>query len=221
MGGSFSLDYLSHLTRSEFERVLGNKQRDYLKINEVLQLKLPEEISLSFYHIGTLFVIDEDKDGRFYLKELENHAKFCHNRQKSYKPHEITCMLQSACTLILWQSVNTEEGEDDFVAWIGLLLYENENVAYFDTKPGVPFIRSDTIVFLFEILNVKTTHGLEFQIFFDLLQQAAEEVGLMGIENEEMDDYVPLTICQQFARDFIKGFSRLMRQIGFENTVKH
>lgn len=220
MGGSFSLDYLLQLTRSEFERVLGNKQRDYLKISEILQLKLPEEISLSFYHIGTLFVIDENKDGRFYLKELENHAAFCHNKQKNYKAHEITCMLQAACTLILWQSVNTEEGEDDFVAWIGLLLYENENVAYFDTKPGVPFIRSDTIVYLFEILNVKTTHGLEFQIFFDLLQQAAEEVGLMSIENEDMDDYVPLTICQQFARDFIKGFSRLMRQIGFE-TGKH
>ena len=120
----------------------------------------------------------------------------------------------------MWNSVSQEEGEDDFVAWIGRILLENENVASFDQKPGVPFIRSDTIVHLFDILNVKATHGIEFQVFFDLLQQAAEEIGLMNLECEEMDDHVPLTIDQQFTRDFVKGFSRLMNQIGLAAPVK-
>lgn len=116
-------------------------------------------------------------------------------QQNLYKPYEMHSMLQASCTYVMWNSVSQEEGEDDFVAWIGRILLENENVASFDQKPGVPFIRSDTIVHLFDILNVKATHGIEFQVFFDLLQQAAEEIGLMNLECEEMDDYVPLTIC--------------------------
>ena len=43
---------------------------------------------------------------------------------------------------------------DEFVAWIGKLVYENQAVKYFDPKPDIPFIRSDTIKYLFEILNV-------------------------------------------------------------------
>jgi hypothetical protein len=32
----------------------------------------------------------------------------------------------------MWNAVVQEEGEDDFVAWIGRILLENENVASFD-----------------------------------------------------------------------------------------
>lgn len=218
MGGSFSFDYLKQIISAEFERVREDKKRDYLKLSEVLQLKPPEEVTITFFHIGTLFSLDEDKDGRVTLQDLENYASFCLTKQKYYKPHEIQSMLQGACTLIMWQKVCNEEGEDDFVAWIGRLFYENENVAYFESRPGVPFIQRTTILHIYEILNVKATHGVEFQYFFDLLQHAAEEDGLMSIDYEEMDDFVPLNICQKFARYFIKGFVRLMNQLGFAQT---
>ena len=65
--------------------------------------------------------------------------------------------------------MSQEEGEDDFVAWIGSILLENENLASFYQKLGAPFIRTDTIVHLFVILYVKATHGIEFQVSFDLL----------------------------------------------------
>jgi len=221
MGGSFSLDYLKQICSSEYERVLTDKERDYLKLSEVLQLKPPEDITINFNHIGTLYFLDEDKDGRFTLEDLMNYVGFCHEKQKHYKPHEIQSMLQGACTLMMWQNVCTEEGEDDFVAWIGRLLYENENIAYFESRPGVPFIRRYTILLLFELLNVKSTHGVEFQKFFDLLQHAGEEEGLMSIEQEDMDDYVPITICQKFARYFIKGFVKLMNQLGFGPNLRH
>ena len=218
MGASCSFDYVRQLSAAEFQRILGDKERDYLHLSEVLQIKPPEEITLSFYHIGTLFVIDDDKDGRFSLVELEKFARFCLRKQKDYKQHEAHSMLQAACTLQMWLSVSKkqgdeeQEGENDFVAWVGKLLYEDENVSYFEDKP---FVRSDTLLHLFELLNVKTTHGIDFQMFFDLLQQAAEEQGMMSIELQDMDDYVPLLICQQFAGHFITGFARLMHQLGF------
>lgn len=207
MGGTFSIDYLRQLTEAEFYRLTTGKERDYMELFEILQLKPPEEITLSFYHLGCLFVLDEDKDGRVTLQELLGFVSFCHEKARHYKPHEIQAMLQAACTLNLWQRISEEEGEDNFVAWIGRILYENENVKSFG---GVPFIRSDTLMHIYEVLNIKATHGIEFQNFFDLMQQSAEEAGLMTIDYEEMDDFVPLTTCQQFARDFIRGFSRLM-----------
>lgn len=97
---------------------------------------------------------------------------------------------------------------------------ENDNIKYFESKPGVPFIYRNTIQHLFELLHVKATHGVEFHVFFDLLQHAAEEEGLMSITQQEMDDYVPLNICQKFARYFIKGFVKLMNQLGFASSSK-
>jgi Ca2+-binding EF-hand superfamily protein len=207
MGGTFSFEYLRQLTEAEFQRLTATTERDYLELNEILQLKPPEEITLSFYHLGCLFVLDEDKDGRVTLQELIGFAGFCHEKASLYKPHEIQAMLQAACTLKLWQCISEEGGEDDFVAWIGRILYENEKAKLFG---GMPFVRSDTIMHIYEVLNIKATHGMEFQSFFDLMQKAAEEAGLMTIDIEEMDDFVPLTTCQEFARDFIRGFSRLM-----------
>lgn len=220
MGANFSLDYIKPLISSEFFRVKTEASRDYLKLSEVLKIRAPEDISINFYHISTLFKLDGDKDGRFTLVDLEEYASFCDSKQKEYKAHELQAMLQGACTLILWQSVCTEEGQNDFEAWIGRLLYENEPVEEFECKPGIPFISKYTMLHLFEILNVKATHGIEFQMFFDLLQRVAEEAGLMGIENSELDDFVPLAVCQNFSRHFIEGFVRLMDQLGVAQRPK-
>ena len=113
MGASCSFDYVRQLIAAEFQRILGDKERDYLHLSEVLQIKPPEEITLSFYHIGTLFVIDDDKDGRFSLVELEKFARFCLRKQKDYKQHEAHSMLQAACTLQMWLSVSKKQGDEE------------------------------------------------------------------------------------------------------------
>ena len=89
---------------------------------------------------------------------------------------------------------DTETRENDFVAWVGRLLYENQGVAYFEPRPDIPFFRSDTIKLLYAILNVRETHNVEFQSFFALMQQVGEETGIMRVEEEDQDDYVPLTV---------------------------
>ena len=77
-----------------------------------------------------------------------------------------------------------ETREADFVAWLSRLLLENQGVKYFE-MPDVPFVRSETIKALYEILNVRQTHNIEFQAFFALMQQTGEELGLMSVEDEE------------------------------------
>eukprot|EP01016_Furgasonia_blochmanni_P007324 TRINITY_DN12939_c0_g1_i2.p1 TRINITY_DN12939_c0_g1~~TRINITY_DN12939_c0_g1_i2.p1 ORF type:complete len:141 (+),score=27.26 TRINITY_DN12939_c0_g1_i2:12-434(+) len=111
-----------------------------------------------------------------------------------------------------------QEGENDLVAWVGRLLYENDEVGYFDAKPGVAFIKVDSVKQLYEICNVKAMNGMDIQSFFDLLQQHGEELGLMA---EDLDDYVPLIVCQEFTREFLRGFSKLMKEIGFDGIVQN
>ncbi len=59
---------------------------------------------------------------------------------------------------------------------------------------------------------------IDVQRFFDLLQQCGEEIGLMSLENEELDDYVPLVVCQEFAKEYFRGFCKQMAEIGFDTN---
>ena len=43
----------------------------------------------------------------------------------------------------------------------------------------------------------------------------------MNVENELQDDFVPLPVIQIFAKNFIQGFSGLMKEIGFKHTMPH
>jgi len=220
MGGSGSKvdSGLQQYIRGEFDRVRDEESnRDYLVLSEVLRLKPPDDIAIDFRRIGNLFALDQDKDGRFTFDEMINFAQMCKQRQSEYKPHELQQMLQASFTLNLWQYVCADEGEDNFLGWIGRLLYESQEVTHLENQPGQPFIKSDTVRDLYEIFNTKTTLGMDFQMIFDLMQQAGEDAGLMKVDSEEVEDYVPLVVCQQFARDFIRGFSNLMNEIGFSN----
>lgn len=203
---------------SEYERVKKDKSRDYLILKEILNLSHPDDYPFTFAHIGNLFVLDENQDGRVNQQEILNFAMFCNKNLKNYKTYEFQSQLQAATTYELWKFIKSNEKEniEDIVAWIGRLLYENEEVSYFQNKPEIPFIKIDTLKLLYEIFNLKAMNGMDIQNFIDLLQQCGEENELMALECEELDEYVPLIICQEFAREFIKGLIKLMKEIGFD-----
>jgi hypothetical protein len=43
---------------------------------------------------------------------------------------------------------------------------------------------------------------------------------MMALESRELDDFVPLTVCQEFARDFLVGFKGLYKEIELEKISK-
>lgn len=44
---------------------------------------------------------------------------------------------------------------------------------------------------------------------------------LMDLKEKGQDDYVPIQVVQEFSRKFIRGFGKMMEDIGFaENWVK-
>jgi hypothetical protein len=60
---------------------------------------------------------------------------------------------------------------------------------------------------------------MDFQEFLDLIQQAGEEVGLIPLEEKELDEVVPLKVVQTFSRQFISSFANLMKELGFDEKI--
>lgn len=42
----------------------------------------------------------------------------------------------------------------------------------------------------------------------------------MSLDQEELDEFVPLEICCEFIKNFLNGFKTLMLEIGFSNNGK-
>ncbi len=140
----------------------------------MLAVSLPADYSFPFCHIGTLFCMDANKDGRFTLDDLisSSFAETASNQIKksSHRQHEVTSQLQAQCTLTLWNTVCGDDAKEaEFVAWLSRLVYEDRTVKYFEPS-DVPFIRSETIKALYELLQIRQTHNIEFQAFFALMQ---------------------------------------------------
>ena len=205
--------------KQEFERVQKDPSKDYLTLGEVLQLKSQDEYPFTFAHLGLLFVLDDDRDGRVTQEELVKFGQVCNLNMKNYKTYEFQSQLQAFATLQLWQELKKPDGEDEIVGWIGRLLYENDEIRTFEKKPGIIFIRLDTVKYLYDFCNVKVMNGMDLQMFFSLLQEYGEEKDMMSLECEEQDGFVPIVICQEFAREFIRGLSKLMKEIGFDGIA--
>ena len=89
---------------------------------------------------------------------------------------------------------------------------------------------------MYEVLNVKLTHGIEFHYFFDLLLTVSETLGLnvknkseqdqsgsnLDIDDEEYSDvsqYLHVDVLDIFCKNFIRGFSKLIVDLGFDNFI--
>ena len=63
-------------------------------------------------------------------------------------------------------------------------------------------------------------HGTSFEDFFRLLQEAAEEQGLMDTEAEDCRDWVPLQSVEEFIGNFNDGAQHFMAAVFPEHYLK-
>ena len=109
----------------------------------------------------------------------------------------------------LWEQVSAPEGIAEAANHLKRLLRNNYGVRTFDTTSDVEFLPSDSVHSAYNLLSVVRSHKLHFQEFFDLLQQSAEQDGLMELEDPQFDDFVPLHTLGKFINDFFEGFRRI------------
>ena len=98
---------------------------------------------MNMCHLGMLFMMDWNKDGRFTIDDMQQFGKMSIKtiEEKQFKQHELGHQLQAHCTLQMWQTVcGSTEKEDDFVAWLSRILQENESFTFFDQNQEVAFV---------------------------------------------------------------------------------
>eukprot|EP00026_Physarum_polycephalum_P009953 Phypoly_transcript_10093.p1 GENE.Phypoly_transcript_10093~~Phypoly_transcript_10093.p1 ORF type:complete len:228 (+),score=17.92 Phypoly_transcript_10093:535-1218(+) len=198
---------------------INQKQCNYLTLDQMLQFQPPRENPIDLSHLGTLYVMDKRLSGRFYFEDLMDFAEVYCAQVAQNRSYDFQSKFQAYCTLHMWNDLCKHGGIDDFVNWFVKLFSENMPVKKFEGHPDVEFLPSDTIKTMHQILAIKSTYGVEFQIFFDLMQRVAEEQGIMLLSEKKLDEVVPVTILEQFARDFINGFVKLMSELGFEREL--
>eukprot|EP01126_Amoeba_proteus_P057877 TRINITY_DN740_c0_g2_i16.p1 TRINITY_DN740_c0_g2~~TRINITY_DN740_c0_g2_i16.p1 ORF type:complete len:146 (+),score=27.43 TRINITY_DN740_c0_g2_i16:210-647(+) len=80
------------------------------------------DISLDKTHLGTLFMIDKSKDGRFYLDEIKQFVDLYFERQAANaNTVDVVKEFQGYCTASLWNYVANQKGKETFVKWFGKL----------------------------------------------------------------------------------------------------
>jgi len=203
------------------KKVPDESGRGYLILDQLLLLEQRTEfhVRLDLSHLGLLFALDRTKDGKFDIDEiLSFHDKIYSLQAADHSNHNFDARahLQAYCSLLMFNKVSEPNGIEVFSIWLGNLLAANLGLEQFRSRPMLPFLRSDTIKTLHQVLNIQEFYGIDFQAFFDLLQQAAEEKAIISLKDEEFDDVVPLSVVKEFARDFIKGFIGLMQDLGFQ-----
>lgn len=218
MGGGVSIEEEASPLRmhiqSEYNRV-KDPERVFLVLSELLQLNPPKDVPIDFSHLGTLFVLDADHSGVVTLKELFEFAKFYEEQRATFRPHEYSVQMQAYCTMMMRRAA-VESGCTSIIkGWMMRLLHNNQAAFTFEDLPEAEFVSRDTCQILHEVLRVKQLYGYDFQAFFDLLQRTGEEMNLMAIEDEKLDDVVPLVVLSILITKFVQGAMDLMSQFGF------
>ena len=71
---------------------------------------------------------------------------------------------------------------------------------------------------LYDVLNVSTTHGIDFQSFFELMKINSDELDENSEGNEE---FILISVLEFFCKNFIRGFNKLIYDLGFESIINN
>ena len=229
-----NVEAIVNKTSIEYERVKKERKldRDWMNIEDILSfqtsnLGLGRDGSIDLGHLGILYYMDDNKDGRFTLKEMHLFIARCCAREerwdKSFTEMQTQC--QAWCTLLMWNSV-IETGEHSvkksgggnsvqpervgvkrFKVWMVKVLSRVRPYKTFNSKGPfkTKFLHMDSVKTLYELFNIRQSYGMGYQDFLDLMQRAAEEK--VKIHFKVVLDYQKKTIKKQtIFNTFLKTF---------------
>eukprot|EP00727_Mastigamoeba_balamuthi_P002527 m51a1_g12271 hypothetical protein (200) ;mRNA; f:215703-216436 len=172
--------YVSHeqrqsMMQEKYPSSKGAVHRSHLVLDELLAVQPPREHPIDLAHLGTLYAVDTDKNGRFEEPEMVEFVKFYVTFRSNERSVDVDAKFQGYCTLRLWNDLAKPSGVDNFVKWIVHLAEENNGLVEFEDRPGERFVSSDSVRAIHRVLNMRAALGVDFQTFFDLMQNYAED----------------------------------------------
>ena len=189
-----------------------------LTLDQFLTLKLDHlQAGIPLMDVSTIVLADKDYDGLYSLTDLiefstQIYTSYCTYNSQDLVRGEIETvhsLVRGKLIRELWLLANASNGIQDVSDRITTILTQNRQIKTFATQPGIEFIDSATVHVCFRICSISRSNRVDFQTFFDLMQQAAEDRGLMDLEDVLLDDMLPLEILQTFIRDFFVGVTKM------------
>ena len=236
-------EFENNIFYEEFQRVSEGK--NIINLKKLLKMDVSNEtgdFKINLCHIPTLYFLDSDKDGLFTKKDFLNLSKIAEEKEKKYKRYEFTSQLQAHFTLLMSKKVCSEQGEAEFVSWLiklviggsvqnpstqntknnnnnntnSIILSESEEDDY-NPDPS-KYVDRSILRILYDVLNVSTSHKIDFQSFFELMKINSDELEENSEGNEE---FVLISVLEFFCKNFIRGFNKLIFDLGLESIVEN
>ena len=239
-------EFQNNIFYEEFQRVSEGK--NIINLKKLLKMDVSNEtgdFKINTCHIPTLYFLDSNKDGLFTKKDLLNLSKIAEEKEKKYKRYEFTSQLQAHFTLLMSKKVCSEQGEAEFVSWLIKLVtggaptpnpqigYEKNNFGNenntnsnilseseedeYNPDPS-KYVDRSILRTLYDVLNVSTSHKIDFQSFFELMKINSDELEENSEGNEE---FVLISVLEFFCKNFIRGFNKLIFDLGLNSIVEN
>jgi len=225
-GGSVANLRVQTFAEQEFFRVKAEDGRDHLILPEILSLRSLGEFKVGFENMSTMYELDHDHDGRVTLAELQRFMDQCAVLEARAGLHNFKRELHAQSTLRMWRErrLDHDQGASWLADWLCRLLAEHSSVqleADVCAEYTEPLVGRESLRLLHQMLSVNMVHGVTFQGFFDLLQRVGEEAGLLQLEDERLDDVLPLRVVRMFCIDVMRAVcGRLTAVIGYEQGAE-
>lgn len=123
------------------------------------------------------------------------------------------------------KDVCSSEGEKLFVFWIIEILKVSEINAlskiedYKDNLSEINGLSKGTIKIFYELMSIKSSYGIPFDIFYEMLLNAALELELPELTANSDEVLVNIEVIDLMATQYVRGFSKLVVDIGYEDLI--
>mmetsp|Transcript_71378 Transcript_71378/g.167218 ORF Transcript_71378/g.167218 Transcript_71378/m.167218 type:complete len:267 (-) Transcript_71378:45-845(-) len=197
-----------------------------LTLASLQRLATPEDLSLDFRHVATLWKLDVNHDGVVTFEELVSFAEFCNDQRMILGDLELSQKLKALCVLEMIADVYDADGQDLFVDWMLKLVAQDMSPRPFrmlripvdaEDQVGRPtfYVHMDVVMNLYNLLKpCQISSHTNMQDFVDLLHQIGESMNLQPLMIKDLDEWVPLEVVYHWLKRFISAFADLYKELG-------
>ncbi|WIA29450.1 hypothetical protein OEZ86_011951 [Tetradesmus obliquus] len=182
--------------------------KGYLTLKEVMGIRPLYNVNPS--HVGVLYQVDKDCDGRFTLEELLAFASFAHSYARLHHTLDSSYMAAGLASLRMWRDLREDSGREQFVDWAMQLFVGGYEVTQLEGQGDELYVHRKALKALHVLFDMERNLGVDYQALLDMMQAAAEEQQLLDPDNPDHDDWVPLDVLRLFTESLTDGMSGIM-----------
>jgi hypothetical protein len=187
-----------------------------LSLSQVLLFKPVAGASVQLRYLPTLFLMDSDMDGFFGREEVVSIFELCSRMLTTVGRSQLCAHMQGYALLHLQRFLKNEGATESFCKWFVSLFLDGQQGTLHQSQ--TEFVSRDVAHGIHHVLQLDSCNGYDSQGFLDLLQRMGEEDQLMDIGREDLDDVIPVSVVNCFAKHYAASISKNMEALNAEQS---